>query len=209
MITINQVAGLYGTAFMKAASIETAVNAFRKTGIFPLDEDIFPDWMYQPAESTDTDPPLEKGDSGPTSEPSESTSESTPGSSQLDRPKSSTSAFHVSPKDLKAVPLAERKEQKSDKRRGKTAVLTSSPNKEELKSSMKKDKSPKRKLQIWPHSNSSRPTEDRKVGQKKAKKVRKVREYIAHRQKRNEQIMTRLAFTVMNFSPILSLKKAG
>ena len=48
---------------------------------------------------------------------------------------------------------------------------------EESNSSMKKDKSPKRKLQIWPHSNSSRSTEDRKVRQKKAKKVRKVREY--------------------------------
>jgi hypothetical protein len=33
VVTINQIGKLYGSAFMKAASIETAVNGFRKTAI--------------------------------------------------------------------------------------------------------------------------------------------------------------------------------
>lgn len=57
-ITINQVGKLFGAAFMKAASMETAVNAFKKTGIFPLDPNVFPDWMFQPAETTER--PLEE-----------------------------------------------------------------------------------------------------------------------------------------------------
>jgi hypothetical protein len=33
VVTINQIGKLYGSAFMKAASIEIAVNGFRKTAI--------------------------------------------------------------------------------------------------------------------------------------------------------------------------------
>jgi hypothetical protein len=52
VVSIKQVAKLYGAAFMKAASVETAVNGFRHTGIFPLDPNIFPNWIFQPSETT-------------------------------------------------------------------------------------------------------------------------------------------------------------
>ncbi|KAJ8980866.1 hypothetical protein NQ317_008925 [Molorchus minor] len=51
-VTIAQIGKLFGTAYMKAASVQTAVNGFRKTGIHPLNPEIFPDWMYEPAETT-------------------------------------------------------------------------------------------------------------------------------------------------------------
>jgi hypothetical protein len=51
-VTINKIGKLYGSAFMRAASIETAVNGFRKTGIYPLDRSVFPYCMYEPSETT-------------------------------------------------------------------------------------------------------------------------------------------------------------
>ncbi|KAK9730895.1 hypothetical protein QE152_g14135 [Popillia japonica] len=51
-ITISQIGKLFGNAFMKAASVQTAVSGFRKTGIHPLNPEIFPDWMFEPAETT-------------------------------------------------------------------------------------------------------------------------------------------------------------
>jgi hypothetical protein len=49
VVTINQIGKIHGSVFMKPASIETAVNGFRKTGIYPLDRNVFPDWMGQPS----------------------------------------------------------------------------------------------------------------------------------------------------------------
>jgi hypothetical protein len=51
-VLTKQEAKLYGAAFMKAASVETAVNFFRHTGMFLLDPNIFPNWMFQPSETT-------------------------------------------------------------------------------------------------------------------------------------------------------------
>ena len=36
-----QVASLLGKAYLRAATLETAVNGFRKTGIFPYNPDVF------------------------------------------------------------------------------------------------------------------------------------------------------------------------
>lgn len=52
-ITINEVGELYGRAFMKAACVETAVNGFRKSGLYPLNPHVFPEWMFQPSETTE------------------------------------------------------------------------------------------------------------------------------------------------------------
>lgn len=51
-VTHFQVGGILKEAYNKAATIENAVKAFSKTGIYPLNKDIFPDWMFQPAEVT-------------------------------------------------------------------------------------------------------------------------------------------------------------
>jgi hypothetical protein len=51
-ITISQIGKLFGNAFRKAASIQTAVNGFKKTGVHPINPEIFEDWMFEPAETT-------------------------------------------------------------------------------------------------------------------------------------------------------------
>jgi hypothetical protein len=44
---------LHGEAFMQVVCVEKAVNGFRNTDIFPLDPNIFPNWTFQPSETTD------------------------------------------------------------------------------------------------------------------------------------------------------------
>lgn len=56
---------IFGTAYLKVATIQTAVNAFRATGIEPYDSNIFRDEDFQPSLTTDiqsvesTAPPFE------------------------------------------------------------------------------------------------------------------------------------------------------
>jgi hypothetical protein len=39
---------------MKVAVIETVVIEFQKTGIFPFDPNVFPDWKHEPEETIRT-----------------------------------------------------------------------------------------------------------------------------------------------------------
>ncbi|XP_063924691.1 uncharacterized protein LOC135138643 [Zophobas morio] len=53
IVTHFQVAGLFNKAYLKAATPANTVHAFAKTGIYPVDDNIFPDWMFQPSSTTD------------------------------------------------------------------------------------------------------------------------------------------------------------
>ncbi|PSN56007.1 hypothetical protein C0J52_13717 [Blattella germanica] len=46
VVTAYQVAQLMGKAFLRAATIETAVNGYRKCGIFPFNQNIFRDYDF-------------------------------------------------------------------------------------------------------------------------------------------------------------------
>lgn len=65
-VTISQIGKLFGNAYMKAASTQTAVNGFRKTGIQPFNPEIFEDWMFEPSQTTDT--PTNNNATGPIEE---------------------------------------------------------------------------------------------------------------------------------------------
>ncbi|XP_065670994.1 uncharacterized protein LOC136089198 [Hydra vulgaris] len=52
VVTEYQIPELFGIAYMKSANMLTAVNYFRKTGISPLDREVFDDWMFEPSETT-------------------------------------------------------------------------------------------------------------------------------------------------------------
>lgn len=53
VITQFQVAALFSKAFLRASTMQTAVNAFKSTGIVPLNADIFPEHLFTAAETTD------------------------------------------------------------------------------------------------------------------------------------------------------------
>ncbi|KAB0803759.1 hypothetical protein PPYR_00729 [Photinus pyralis] len=54
-VTHYQVAELFKNAYQKAATLSNAENGFSTTGIYPFQPDIFPDWMFAPAEATDVE----------------------------------------------------------------------------------------------------------------------------------------------------------
>ncbi|KAK4884739.1 hypothetical protein RN001_001010 [Aquatica leii] len=175
VITIRQVGKLFGTAFMKAAVMETAVNGFRKTEVFPMNPNVYKDWMFQPAENTDT---MENGDSdavpleiaGPsTSDMSrEKTNLSSTSSSEkeLSKPSSSSqqttvAAFALSPKHIRSVPHCNRETAKTKTtKRGKTMVLTESPYKNELIAEIEAKKNMPEKTE--PVHEASDSSEDKK-----------------------------------------------
>ncbi|KAK9887422.1 hypothetical protein WA026_022357 [Henosepilachna vigintioctopunctata] len=39
-------------AYGKAATVQTAVNGFKKTSPWPFDPNVFPDYVFEPAEAT-------------------------------------------------------------------------------------------------------------------------------------------------------------
>ncbi|KAK0056257.1 tigger transposable element-derived protein 4 [Biomphalaria pfeifferi] len=48
-----QIASIFAKAYLRAASLATAVNGFEKSGIWPVNRDIFQDWEFKAAETTD------------------------------------------------------------------------------------------------------------------------------------------------------------
>lgn len=184
-VTIFQVSKLFRDAFSRAATVQTALKGFEKTGIHPFNSHVFPDHLFAPSETTekplDNDPQQQEmvvAGKVPTAEPQQTISsmttvrpqasltscgatlatESQPSTSTCvatlaTEPRASMSSggatptrptttetqacslsFRISPKILMPLPKeTERiKKRKNDKRRGKTAVLTSSPYKAEL-----------------------------------------------------------------------------
>ncbi|KAL4153280.1 hypothetical protein QTP88_001113 [Uroleucon formosanum] len=53
VVTVHQIPKLFKPSFLKACTMQTAVNGFEKTGIFPINPDIFLECMFAPAETTD------------------------------------------------------------------------------------------------------------------------------------------------------------
>lgn len=160
-VTIYEIGKLFGDAFMKAATMQTAISGFKKTGIYPLDSEVFPDWMFSPSETTERSldefenvtPSSKQTDPSRPSTPTASISDETSNtvcnkstctppeqvSSKVMTPLTSPStsphpscSFSVSPKDIFRLPQATRKPINDKRKRGKAAVLTSSPYKTEL-----------------------------------------------------------------------------
>lgn len=59
VVTQFQTAELFGKAYVSAATMTTAINAFRATGIWPINKDVFTDADFAPADTTDNPEPAE------------------------------------------------------------------------------------------------------------------------------------------------------
>ena len=53
VVTTFQIAGLFSAAYLRASTPVTAINSFRKTGLWPLDRDVFQDCDFAASEPTD------------------------------------------------------------------------------------------------------------------------------------------------------------
>jgi hypothetical protein len=56
----KNVSYLFGKAYRFSATMNNALSGFEKTGIWPFNPNIFPDWAFQPAATTDR--PMENTD---------------------------------------------------------------------------------------------------------------------------------------------------
>lgn len=173
-VTQFQISKLFGEAYLRAATPTTAINGFRKCGIFPYNPDVFSDVDFAASEVTNQ--PLNQDlqqpevldeiepepcsrspttfsnrpespqpcSSSPTMFPNRSGSPKPCSSSTITIPnrpvspqqtpscsRDTSSAFLVSPKDIKSIPKSTRVRVQKRKR-GKALILTDSPYKNEL-----------------------------------------------------------------------------
>jgi hypothetical protein len=204
VVTVRQVAEIFGKAFIQASTMATAVNGFRKCGIWPYDRTVFSEIDFAPSLTTniqqtitETLPETNSSDNEPTALntqfdltdapetttattippmvasvstlrdsiindaieepmtchtpvvmiPSEIEAEPEPGCStwmsntQINQsPSSPNSVFPVvSPQQVMPYP-ATRKISRVTRKRGKTAIITSSPYKKQLEETLEKKK---------------------------------------------------------------------
>ncbi|XP_022166135.1 uncharacterized protein LOC111030774, partial [Myzus persicae] len=163
VVNLKHVAEIFGLAFAKAATMTTAMNSFKSTGIFPFNPDIFQDSDFVASDTTNVEPmktievsqdkELEnilnlKTVVSPIqiSNPTQTnnimcTEEIEGGQSNLISPitpvtKKNTSFPHVSPIDVIPIPQQsyenKQKKKRNTRAKGKTAILTDSPYKNEL-----------------------------------------------------------------------------
>lgn len=182
IVTPYQVAKLFGQAYLQAATMLTAMNGFRKCGIWPLDRNVFTEADFIAAETTNTETlPPENINLESTSQvsatststlvdatqPEITTSEVAQANSaqinvssdersavepmrteDLHQPSTSAhlikektperqiqpskSYFSVTPENIIAIPKEVRTQERKTRKRGKTAILTASPYKNDL-----------------------------------------------------------------------------
>ncbi|GBM99310.1 hypothetical protein AVEN_258409-1 [Araneus ventricosus] len=148
-VTIYQVGKLFKAAFSREATVQTAVKGFEKTGIYPFNRDVFPEYLFVPSEA------MEK--------PLDNTSELKQASCNEDvahqpstypktmpkvEPQPCSSTFNISlavvlpfPRETEGII-----KRVNDKKRGDTAILTSSPYKAELDTTEREKSGKKNKM---------------------------------------------------------------
>lgn len=62
LIRLRQVAKLFCGAYRKAATLGNIISGFEKSGIFPLNRDVFPHWMFLASSVTDLPNPDHSGE---------------------------------------------------------------------------------------------------------------------------------------------------
>lgn len=158
VVTLHQIALLFGASYIRSATMTTAVNGFGRTGIWPVNINIFTKVDFMSSATIDIKIPLDETVAEGAS--SEHTQPSTLQYQIIQQPSMSTSftgeestitTFKIaSPENILPIPkIDQTKKRKFSKRRGKAAVLTESPYKAQLleEQNKKKMKAPsKRKL---------------------------------------------------------------
>lgn len=225
VITLWQIASLFGSAYINAANMRTALRGFEKTGIWPVNPGVFKDEDFLPSATTDR--PIVIDDqtqaepipvqiatpSTPVTTASVAVSHPSSGPEQMDdswnqpscsawntdiiiRPNSSENSTtvlagtprvvslmstrfpSVSPKDITAVPQVEAKQKrKTNRKKGKATILTASPHKLELQTSIdeankkkrEKEERAKKKLKFNNDKKSLTTQRKTKVPNKKKK----------------------------------------
>ena len=142
-ITVDKIGELFNPIYMKTATMESAVSGFRCTGIVPFNCNILPasEFLVDPRESpivtSNNDLSIHETESLNTSSiPPLPSSEPTPTSTQLTPNPTSSTSSSISFNDILKVPVIV--EKVKPKRSEESQIITSSPYKRLLESSIEK-----------------------------------------------------------------------
>lgn len=148
-ITIYEIAACVGEAHMKAMTPANISSAFKKTGIFPYDDNVFTDIDFLPSDVTNR--ALENASViNAEDEQSKSTEAPASGNSSSERQPDSPKNF-ISPEKFRGFPVAGPRKCKNTRRKGKSMIPTDTPEKLEIEEReaakrMKNAKGMKRKV---------------------------------------------------------------
>ncbi|KAJ4425595.1 hypothetical protein ANN_27791 [Periplaneta americana] len=141
-IVINlQIARLFAEGYVRAATMETAVNGFCKTGILPYNPDIFREVDYVVHTQQEAQP----GEVGVIEDPPE-------------RPSTSEQASRISPQQIRAVAVIQ---PSASKRRGSALLVSSSPHKNKMLEASVQRKAASRKRNVTPPSLPKKKNKDK------------------------------------------------
>ena len=145
-ITIYDVAEIAGKAFPQAFTPSNITSGFKATGIWPFNETIFTDEDFLCSSITDRPNPKEKQVTHSPNILIEQLSDSVPSPSTSFAQSSGSGGFRVSPEDILPYPKAgERKMTNRGRRKGKTMILTDTPNRNEIQAKHKEREEKKQK----------------------------------------------------------------
>ncbi|KAJ3638956.1 hypothetical protein MTP99_002284 [Tenebrio molitor] len=197
-ITINEVGSLFAKAYLRGSTPLNAINGFKKTGLYPLDHTVFTEDMYAAALPTSYDPPQNndttENDAVAAVPPEmedameqiqrDFVRESTPDEqiiTQVEKPSTSSMCNLISPETIAPYPKAKnvKLSKKKVSRKGKAAILTSTPYKEELEKSLvqknRKNNADKMKTNRVTFKNKNAANNSSSKGKKQEANVTKVR----------------------------------
>ena len=159
-MTIHDLSGLVNTALLKANTPNNIINGFKKCGMWPYNNNVFEDYEFAPADTTDLPPPSEEDVANAPPEQSEDASrvvapiemlDDQPSTSGLcrrqltfgsDNSESPRTSF--SPELLRPLPKAPPKKRRGGTKRLESAILTDTPEKEAIQMRKKKPKKAKK-----------------------------------------------------------------
>ncbi|KAH0815280.1 uncharacterized protein [Tenebrio molitor] len=197
-ITINEVGSLFAKAYLRGSTPLNAINGFKKTGLYPLDHTVFTEDMYAAALPTSYDPPQNNDSTendavaavSPEMEDAmeqiqrDFVRESTPDEqiiTQVEKPSTSSMCNLISPETIAPYPKAKnvKLSKKKVSRKGKAAILTSTPYKEELEKSLvqknRKNNADKMKTNRITFKNKNAANNSSSKGKKQESNVTKAR----------------------------------
>ena len=119
VVTQFQVASLFSEAYGKTATISNALSGFLSTGINPLNPDIFPEHLFNPAAPTDRPQNYSECTNSPSMDPVQTIE--IPSTSDVGLMES---AYHVKPHEISPIPIATRSGERK-RRHGGSQILTS------------------------------------------------------------------------------------
>ncbi|CAI6356829.1 unnamed protein product [Macrosiphum euphorbiae] len=157
VVTLGNISSLFGAAFIHAATMKTSIKGFEATGIWPPNNNVFSDEDFLPSIVTDIVPTTSSNekDAGVNVNVndqnlnSETTDQVTgvlnePQCLPLLHNQQSTSTFPIeSPENILPIPKVKQTEKRNSRKRGKTAILTESPYKNDLQISLETAKKKK------------------------------------------------------------------